>query len=74
MPEEIKLLIRKKFRRAILNFIRLYKQGQAKNLPALDALKDFQTERKLKKMNLTSMQEAGNRNNNMTTDKLRQGG
>ena len=57
MSEEIKFLIRKKFRATVLNFIRRYKAGFAKNLPALDALKEFEEERKMKLLHITSIQE-----------------
>eukprot|EP00347_Sterkiella_histriomuscorum_P005402 403356751 len=57
MPENVKLMIRKKFRVSILSFIREYKAGRAKNLPALDALREFQEERRKKKMIHTQVQE-----------------
>lgn len=57
MPDHVKLMIRKKFRHAILSFIREFKAGRARNLPALDALREFQEERTQKKMYLTQGQE-----------------
>ncbi len=52
MPDEVKSLIRKKFRATVLNFYKKYKLKKIHNLPALDALKFFIEERREQEMKL----------------------
>ena len=53
IPLNVKKIIRKKFRVAVINFCKQIKSGEKEQLPALEALKKFQIDRQkqLKKLN-----------------------
>lgn len=46
LAQNIKRLIRRKFRATVIKFVQQRRDGQLNQLPALDALKAFQDDRK----------------------------
>jgi hypothetical protein len=69
--DEIKRQIRRKFRASVINFYYRFKQGQTKNLVALDALKEFQDKRRKQDLKLNQIKTnfaqgpGSNRNSDM---------
>lgn len=55
IPQNIKKLIRKKFRDAIINFCKQYKLEKRQMLPPLEALKQFQEERNIQMIKLNEL-------------------
>lgn len=55
MPDHIKRQIRRKFRATVINFYKRIKAGESCQLPALDALKEFQDEREKQKSRLEEL-------------------
>ena len=50
LAQNIKRLIRRKFRATVIKFVQMNREGKMLELPALDALKAFQDDRKRRKI------------------------
>lgn len=59
LPEEVRSLVRKKFRVALCKFLRKYKSGDAEIPRALTMIKEFQTSRIKKNEEINKLRGAG---------------
>ena len=55
IPVNVKRMILKKFREAIIKFCKQIQSGEREQLPALEALKTFQKDRKLQLLKLDEL-------------------
>jgi uncharacterized protein with gpF-like domain len=57
MPQALRLEIKRKFKATVIQYYRDYKAGRAEPLPALDALREYQQEKKLQNNKLKERRE-----------------